>query len=112
MQLWDLNAHKNFSSKPWWGAALYLNYDPQQWFGLTLRSELFNDHNHLKSLGTAATGDNIFANTLSANFKKGGFTFIPELRWDHVNKKALFVDADNNPSANDFNILFAAVYSF
>ena len=112
VQLWDIASHDNFSAKPWWGAALYFNYDPKEWFGLTLRSELFNDHNHLKALGTATTGDNIFANTLSANFKKGGFVFIPEIRWDHVNKKALFTDASNNATANDLSILFAAVYSF
>ncbi|ODT35397.1 MAG: hypothetical protein ABS67_01985 [Niabella sp. SCN 42-15] len=112
VMLWDESRHENFSPKPWWGAALYLNYDPKEWFGLTLRSELFNDHNHLKSLGAAATGDNILANTLSANFKKGGFIFIPEIRWDHVNKKAVFTDADHHLTANDFNFLLAAVYAF
>ncbi len=112
VQLWDTVSHKNFSPKPWWGAALYFNYDPTEWLGLTLRSELFNDHNHLKSLGAATTGDNILSNTLSANFKKGGFIFIPEIRWDHVNKKALFTDAHKNTTANAMNVLFAAVYSF
>ncbi len=112
VQLWDTVSHKNFSPKPWWGAALYFNYDPTEWFGLTLRSELFNDHNHLKSLGAAIAGDNILSNTLSANFKKGGFIFIPEIRWDHVNKKALFIDAHKNTTANAVNVLFAAVYSF
>lgn len=112
VRLWDGNADKYQPAKPWWGCAFYFNYDPQPWFGITLRSELFSDHNHLKSLNAAAEGDNIWANTLSANFKKGGFTFIPEIRHDHVNKKGLFHDADGKAVAKDINILFAAMYSF
>ncbi|AHF16794.1 outer membrane beta-barrel protein [Niabella soli] len=110
--LWNSTTQKNDTGKPWWGTALYLNYDPVQWCGITLRNEFFNDHNHLKSLGTAAAGDNIFASTLTASFKKSGFIFMPEIRWDHVNKKALFTDSHQRATANDWNVLFAAIYSF
>ncbi|MBO9620772.1 MAG: porin [Niabella sp.] len=110
--LWNSTTQKNDTGKPWWGTALYLNYDPAQWCGITLRNELFNDHNHLKSLGTTAAGDNIFASTLTASFKKAGFVFMPEIRWDHVNKKALFTDNNQHATANDWNVLFAAIYSF
>ena len=112
VRLWDNSTHKNQVAKPWWGSALYLNYDPVAWFGLSLRSELFNDHNHLKSLGFAAVGDHIFSNTLSANFKMAGLTIIPEVRFDHVNKKGLFTDIHHNSTSNDLNILFGAIYSF
>ena len=110
VQKWSGVQH--VAGKAWWGSALYINYEANPWLGLTWRSELFNDHNHLKSLGNATAGDHIFANTLSANFKKNGFVFIPEIRLDHVNKKGLFHNTDQTLSANDFNFLLAAIYSF
>jgi hypothetical protein len=89
-QAWD--GSKNVESKSWWGSALYLNVDPQPWFGLTLRTELFSDKNQLKPFVMATEGGTIFATTLSASFKSGGFIFIPEFRLDNANKEVLFVD--------------------
>ena len=110
MKAWD--GTKNLDGKEWWGSALYLNFDPQPWFGLTLRGELFNDDNQLKTFSGYSEGGSIFATTLSANFKLGGFTFIPEFRLDNANKKVLFVDKDGNYTKSASNVLFAAVYSF
>lgn len=112
VKLWNVASHKNLAAKAWWGSALYANYDPTEWFGLSFRSELFNDRNRIKSLSPALQGDNIFSNTLSANFRKAGFTFIPEIRYDHVNKKGLFIDTHQNSSANDVSLIFAAIYCF
>ncbi|MBK7288827.1 MAG: porin [Chitinophagaceae bacterium] len=109
-QVWD--GVKNIESKSWWGSALYLNYDPQDWFGLTLRGELFSDKNQFKVYSGAAEGGNIFSTTLSANFKTGGFIFIPEFRLDNTKKAILFTDKNGAFSKSSANFLIAAVYSF
>ena len=109
-QVWD--GAKNLESKAWWGSALYLNYDPQPWFGLTLRSELFSDKNQFKAFSSSSTGGNIFSTTLSANFKAGGFIFIPEFRLDNTNKQVLFINKDGLFTKSSGNFLFAAIYSF
>ena len=104
---WD--GAKNLDSKAWWGSALYLNFDPQPWFGLTLRGEYFSDNNELKL--PMPGGCNMFATTLSANFKKGGFTFIPEIRFDRSSEN-IFVDKDGAATKSMGNFLVAAIYSF
>lgn len=109
-QLWD--GKKNIESKAWSGAALYLNYDPKAWFGLTLRTELFNDKNQFKTFSGSTEGGNIFSTTLSANFKAGGFTFIPEFRLDNSSKKVLFVDKNGAFTQSASSFLVAAVYAF
>jgi hypothetical protein len=109
-QVWD--GVKNLESKAWWGSALYLNYDPQSWFGLTLRGELFSDKHQFKTLSLASEGCNIFATTLSANFKAGGFIFIPEFRLDNANKEVLFTDKNGAFTKSAASFLIAAVYSF
>lgn len=107
-RFWD--GTKNIESQSWWGSALYLNFDPQPWFGLTLRTEYFGDKNHLK-ISVAPDGSNVFATTLSANFKSGGFTFIPEFRLDNSNKE-VFLDKAGAPNKAAGNFLIAAIYSF
>ena len=109
-QVWD--GAKNLESKAWWGSALYLNYDPQSWFGITLRGELFGDKNQFKAFSGASAGGNIFSTTLSANFKAGGFIFIPEFRLDNANKQVLFTDKNGLFTKSSGNFLFAAIYSF
>lgn len=109
-QVWD--GTKNLESKAWWGSALYLNYDPQAWFGLTLRGELFSDKNQFKAFSSSSEGGNIFATTLSANFKTGGFIFIPEFRLDNANKNVLFINKDGAFTKSAASFLIAAIYSF
>jgi hypothetical protein len=109
-QPWD--GAKNTESKAWWGSALYLNVDPQPWFGLTLRGELFSDKNQFKAFSSASEGGSIFATTLSANFKTGGFIFIPEFRIDNANKEVLFTNKDGAFTKSAASFIFAAIYSF
>lgn len=101
---------KNEEGKSWWGTALYVNVDPRSWFGLTLRTEYFNDKNHLK-LTMDPDGCKMFATTLSANFKTGGFILIPECRIDNASKP-IFIDKYGGPQKRSANFLIAAVYSF
>ncbi|MEO7982639.1 MAG: outer membrane beta-barrel protein [Bacteroidota bacterium] len=109
-RLWD--GKKNVESKSWWGSALYLNFDPQSWFGLTLREELFSDKNQFKTFGGATKGGSIFATTLSANFKSGGFIFIPEFRLDNANQEVLFTNKSGALTNSAASFIFAVVYSF
>jgi hypothetical protein len=99
----------------WWGSALYLNLDPKPWFGLTLRTEYFSDKDGVKLHTTYSPydplGANIFATTLSANFKVDGFTLIPEFRWDNASEN-IFGKNDGTATKSDPSFLMAAIYSF
>lgn len=106
---WD--GAKNVDSKSWWGSALYLNLDPSPAFGLTLRGELFNDKNQLKMFAAAPAGGSVFATTLSANFKTGGFIFIPEFRLDSAGE-SIFVDKNGAAKSSFASFTLAAIYSF
>lgn len=97
--------------KSWWGSALYLNVDPTNSFGLTLRSEYFSDKNSLKMFGSQPEGGSIWASTLSANLKVDKLIFIPEFRVDQASK-TLFINQDGDPVKTSANILFAAIYQF
>lgn len=109
-RVWD--GAKNLDGKAWWGSALYLNFDPKAWWGLTLRTELFSDKNQFKTFAAATEGGQIFGTTLSANFKTGGFIFIPEFRLDNSNKKVLFTDNKGALTKTASSFIIAAVYSF
>lgn len=108
-QFWD--GSKSMDGVSWWGSALYLNVDPQSWFGLTLRGEYFSDKNHLKFAMAPSGGCSIFATTLSANFKTGGFIFIPEVRIDN-SSEAIFIDKNGTANKTAGNFLLSAIYSF
>ena len=95
----------------WWGSALYLNLDPTELFGLTLRSEYFSDKNQLAAMSFAPVGASIFANTLSANFRIGGLTLIPELRIES-GSKAVFYDKEGAAKSSNASLLMAAIYKF
>lgn len=97
---------KYSSADSWWGSALYFNVDPTPKFGLTLRTEYFDDKKNI--LGFEG---NIFATTLSANFKAGPLTIIPELRLDNSNRE-LFVKNSGAATKSTATALVAAVYRF
>lgn len=98
---------KNFAKpRDWWGLAGYFNYDPLAWLGLTWRAEYFNDHDYVKGFGGF-----VLANTLSANFKAGGFTFVPELRLDD-GKNKIYVNHSGEPRKSELSALVACVYAF
>jgi len=97
--------------KSWWGSALYVNFDPTEHFGLTLREEYFSDKNGLKVYSAQPEGGHIYSTTLSANFKIDKLIFIPEFRLDRANKE-IFIDKNSNPTKTSSNLLFAAIYQF
>jgi hypothetical protein len=103
----SLASEKYASSHSWWGSALYLNIDPKSWFGLTLRTEYFNDEKGACLPAPAS----LVATTLSASFKVDGFTFIPEFRLENANTP-IYIHHDGAPTHTAGSFLLAAVYSF
>lgn len=93
------------SNVNWWGAALYLNWDPSSLFGLTLRSEYFEDKDNVVTPGSFTEF------TLTGAFHLGKLTFMPELRYDNSNSSA-FLKHDDSPSSNTFSGILAATYVF
>jgi hypothetical protein len=90
----------------WYGAALYLNADPTDWLGITLRGEYFNDDDDV--LGFAS---NIIVPTLSFNFKVNNLTVIPEFRFDNANNEIFFKE-DGTPTKSSGSFILAAHYRF
>jgi hypothetical protein len=93
------------TAKSWYGTALYLNSDPKEWLGFTLRAEYFNDKKNV--LGFDA---NIFETTFSTNFKIDNLTIIPEFRFENASRK--IYSKQNDFMNNTGNFLIAAVYKF
>jgi len=98
------------SSMNWWGSALYLNVDPTEKFGFTVRGEVFGDKDYVAGFGT-----NIVEGTLSLNLKPApNFTIIPELRLDAAKDPIFFsnTDTDTPTKKGTASFILAAVYSF
>lgn len=98
---------KGGASSSWWGSALYLNYDPESYFGITLRGEYFDN----KKGVVAAPQTSIVDFTLSPNFKVGNLTIIPELRLD-AGSKSIFVDNSGKAAKSTVTGILAATYHF
>lgn len=103
-------------SGKWWGSALYLNLDPSEKFGITLRGEYFDDKDKGLVFGTFGTtdpkGTSVTQATLSFNIKPAsGLAIIPEFRIDSA-KDAIFTKNDGSATKSASTFLIAAVYSF
>ncbi len=94
-------------SKSWWGSAIYANLATSSSFGLTFRGEYFSDKKDAVKIGA-----NVFAATLSGNYKVGGFTLIPELRLDNSNYEIFSKNSDGEVSKNSISAILAVVYAF
>ncbi len=93
-------------SESWYGAALYANYDPISWFGLTFRGEYLNDDKDVLGFNTT-----IFTPTLSANFKIDNLTIIPEFRFDNASDN-MFLKHDLTATKSTGSFILAATYHF
>ena len=99
---------KDEDGNAWWGVAGYFNYDPTSMFGVTLRTEYFDN----KKAVVAAPGTGIFDVTLSPNFKVGNLTIIPELRLDAANDDGVFQKNDGGSTKTSLTGILAATYHF
>lgn len=107
----DYQGTKTTQTKNWWGSALYANLTTSSVFGLTLRAEYFADQKYKMK----APGTDIFATTLSGNFKVGGFIFIPELRLENAKDEVfgkLGTTVADDASKSALSAIFAAIYTF
>jgi hypothetical protein len=84
------------------GVALYPSVAISNSFGLGLRAESFKS----KTEDTSVS-----AFTLSANFKSGGLTFIPEIRLDNASEDS-FSTSTGNPTKSASQFALAMVYGF
>jgi hypothetical protein len=94
------------TSGSWWASALYFNYDPTAKIGLTLRSEYVGDSKIIYY-----PTKNIFANTLSLNYKVGPLTILPELRYE-TSENAIYVKGNGTAIKSTFSGLIAVLYKF
>jgi hypothetical protein len=101
-----LNAadYSNDGSVGYTGVALYPSLAVSDNFGLGLRGEYFD-----YKMGSGDTS--VTALTLSANFKSGGLTFIPEFRLDS-NSDAVFVDSNMAATKSAAQFALGVVYGF
>ncbi len=90
----------------WIGNALYLNFDPSDKIGLTLRSEYISDSKTIY-YGTKS----IFSNTLSLNAKIGPLTIIPELRFESA-QSDFYLKGNGSGTKSTASGLVAVVYKF
>lgn len=86
------------------GVAGYVQVATSEDLSLGLRGEYFSD----KGVGAIGTDNDVFALTVSANYKVGPLTLIPEFRTDFASTE-LF---DNASSKSLSSLLLAAVFSF
>lgn len=95
----------NWRASSWWGSAIYLNVDPVNWFGLTLRGEYIGDKDEYLGI------NNVFAPTLSANFKIDNLTIIPEFRFDAAGNSVFYKSATETTKSTG-SFIVAATYHF
>jgi len=97
-----------------YGFAVYPKVTLSDNFAIGLRAEYFSTTNsHFASpiIGLDADGDgDVMAFTLSANYKTGGLTFIPEIRIDKTSEDSFVNDGEAKNLLPSINL--AAVYKF
>lgn len=98
-------------SQNWWCSGLYFNYDPTGLFGLTLRTEYFNDDKQQNVFAAIPNGGSVFETTLSANFRIDNLVIIPEVRFENASKE-IYTKSNGAGTKTDGNFLIAAVYKF
>jgi hypothetical protein len=97
------------------GFAVYPKLTLSESFALGLRGEYFSCKKYHPLASPIAVDDagdgNVFAMTLSGNYKVGGFTFIPELRFDKMSED-FFLNKDNDAKDMMTTLTTAVVYKF
>lgn len=109
---------KGGNSGSWWGSALYVNVDPTEKLGFTLRSEYFNDKKGIITYideynnSNPLLGSAIVQTTLSCNFKPSkNINIIPEIRVDRATEP-IFTKHNGAGTKSTASLLLAAIFSF
>ncbi len=91
------------------GAALYLQYATSDAFSLGLRGEYFGDN----GIEVVGKDESVMDFTISANYKVGNMTIIPEFRIDMYSNESVILDGTTGETGKSLSsFLLAAVYSF
>ena len=91
------------------GAAIYAQYATSDALTLGVRGEYFADN----GIEVVGTDESVIDLTLSANYKVGNLTIIPEFRIDMYSNDAVMLDVENDEVGNSLaSFLLAAVYAF
>jgi len=91
------------------GAAIYAQYATSDALTLGVRGEYFVDN----GVEVIIPEENVIDLTLSANYKVGNLTIIPEFRVDMFSYDAIVVDVENDEVGSTLaSFILAAVYSF
>ncbi|POY34778.1 porin [Solitalea longa] len=97
--------------KSWWGAALYVNYDAPKVWGVTLRSEYYDDKDQSNVFASAAAGGHVWANTVTLNLKVSSLMIMPEIRYESASEE-IYSDLNGEGFKNNTSFLLSAVYQF
>ena len=95
----------------WWGAAGYLNFDPTESLGFTLRVENFDDKDQRNVFADAPKGGSVLATTLSTNIKIKSLILIPEIRFENAGEE-IYENKSGAGKKTNGHFLVAAVYQF
>jgi hypothetical protein len=101
----------DFVNSTWWGSALYVNVDPSTLFGFTVRGEYIGNPDGWITNGNGASLGNVFAGTLSGNFRIDNLTIIPEIRIDAAQNSAFYKNATET-TASTVSAILAVTYHF
>lgn len=96
------------------GVALYPQLATSENFKIGLRGEYFEQtdaNEFFDPIGTGLADSNVLALTLTANYKVGDLTIIPELRLDSASDD-FTIDTDLMPQKSLSSFVLAAVYAF
>ncbi len=99
-----------YSDASWGGAALYLNYNTSDKFGLGLRTEYFSDPSGVRYFGPLE----VTSFTLTSDIKLADSQFIlkPEVRMDFANNGFFEDKAGNMGKKNQTTLGAAFIYTF
>jgi hypothetical protein len=104
----------NYKNSGYSGGALYLSNAFTDKFSLGIRGEYFKSKKDVTPLTYGPiSNESVVAATISANFKAGGLTFIPEVRLDNGSANQFFKENSavmNTKSASQMSL--AVVYAF
>lgn len=110
---WDLSdnfyagVNTTYAKDAFYGFATYLQLSTSETFAIGLRGEYFSD----EGIAVVGDGDSVLDLTLSANYKVGNLTIIPELRMDAASTE-VFMDSELATQKSLSSFVLAAVYSF
>ncbi|QNF35478.1 porin [Adhaeribacter swui] len=93
----------------WGGAAVYLNYEMSDKFGLGLRAEHFNDKHGVRYFDKIQATE--FTLTGDIKLADGNFHLKPEIRFD-ATKDPFFVSGESKLKKSQTTIGAAVIYSF